>query len=84
MSGPDTISRETAQYPVVRRTSIVFFRRITRFFVAIFRDVGLRTYFARDIGRGFGDPATYLPETLRQMRLADAILKELSPQVMMN
>jgi phospholipid/cholesterol/gamma-HCH transport system permease protein len=60
--------RETSQFPVVQRTSIKFFRRITRFFVSIFRDVGLRTYFARDIGRAFGDPATYLPETLRQMK----------------
>jgi phospholipid/cholesterol/gamma-HCH transport system permease protein len=64
----DAISRETSQFPVVQRASIRFFRRITRFFVAIFRDVGLRTYFARDIGRAFGDPATYLPETLRQMK----------------
>ena len=29
---------------------------------------GCAAYFARDIGRGFGDPATYLPETLRQMK----------------
>jgi phospholipid/cholesterol/gamma-HCH transport system permease protein len=68
LSGPSTISRETSQFPVVQRTSIRFFRRITRFFVSIFRDIGKRTYFARDIGRGFGDPATYLPETLRQMK----------------
>ena len=34
----------------------------------MFRDVGLRTYFVRDIGRAFGDPATYMPETLRQMK----------------
>jgi phospholipid/cholesterol/gamma-HCH transport system permease protein len=60
--------RETSQFPVVQRTSIKFFRRITRFFVSIFRDIGKRTYFARDIGRAFGDPATYLPETLRQMK----------------
>ncbi|HEY4305252.1 MAG TPA: ABC transporter permease [Gemmatimonadaceae bacterium] len=67
MSGP-AFSRETSQFPVVQRTSIKFFRRVTRFFVAIFRDIGKRTYFARDIGRAFGDPATYLPETLRQMK----------------
>ena len=68
MSGPNTISRETSQFPVVQRASIKFFRRVTRFWVALFRDIGLRAYFARDIGRGFGDPATYLPETLRQMK----------------
>jgi len=34
----------------------------------MFRDIGLRTYFLRDIGRAFGDPATYAPETLRQMK----------------
>jgi phospholipid/cholesterol/gamma-HCH transport system permease protein len=67
LSGP-AFSRETSQFPVVQRTSIKFFRRVTRFFVAIFRDIGKRTYFARDIGRAFGDPATYLPETLRQMK----------------
>jgi phospholipid/cholesterol/gamma-HCH transport system permease protein len=64
---PEGIS-ETGQYPVVQRASIRFFRRITRVGMSIFRDIGLRTYFARDIGRGFGDPATYVPETLRQMK----------------
>ncbi|HMA24620.1 MAG TPA: ABC transporter permease, partial [Gemmatimonadaceae bacterium] len=34
----------------------------------VFRDIGLRTYFIRDIARGFGDPATYAPETIRQMK----------------
>ena len=67
MSGPNAFSRETSQFPVVQRTSIKFFRRVTRFWTGLFRDIGLRTYFARDIGRGFGDPATYMPETLRQM-----------------
>lgn len=68
MSAPNAISSETAQYPVVQRTSIRFFRRITRAVTGIFRDIGLRTYFARDIGRAFGDPATYVPETIRQMK----------------
>lgn len=60
--------RETAAYPVVQRTSIRFFRRVTRFWTSVFRDVGVRTLFARDIGRGLGDPATYVPETIRQMK----------------
>ncbi len=62
------MSRETGQYPVAQRASIRFFRRITRFWLAMFRDIGLRGYFLRDILRGFGDPATYVPETIRQMR----------------
>ncbi len=68
MSAPDVVSRETSQYPVVQRATIRFFRRITRSVTSIFRDIGARTYFARDIARGLGDPATYVPETIRQMR----------------
>src|SRR5207247_8882775 len=33
-----------------------------------FRKVGERRYFMRDIFRGLGDPKTYGPETIRQMR----------------
>ena len=68
MKAPVTGARETQTFPVVQRTSIRFFRRVTRSGAAIFRDVGLRTYFIRDIGRAFGDPATYAPETIRQMK----------------
>jgi phospholipid/cholesterol/gamma-HCH transport system permease protein len=60
--------RETSTFPVVQRGSIRFFRRITRYWISVFRDIGLRTYFIRDIGRAFGDPATYIPETIRQMK----------------
>lgn len=62
------MSQQTETYPVVQRTSIRLFRRVTRFWINLFRDIGLRTYFLRDIGRAFGDPATYVPETIRQMR----------------
>ena len=68
MSEPPVTSRRTESFPVVQRTSIRFFRRIARSAVGIFRDVGLRAYFFRDIGRAFGDPATYAPETIRQMK----------------
>ncbi|MEO7083466.1 MAG: ABC transporter permease [Gemmatimonadaceae bacterium] len=34
----------------------------------LFRGIGLRAYFFREIARGFGDPATYVPETIRQMK----------------
>jgi phospholipid/cholesterol/gamma-HCH transport system permease protein len=60
--------RETQQFPVVQRASIRFFRRITRAFIGAFRQVGARGYFLRDIGRALGDPATFVPETIRQMR----------------
>ncbi len=62
------MSRGTETFPVVQRTSIRFFRRVTRFWVGVFRDIGLRAYFFRDIARGFGEPATFIPETIRQMR----------------
>jgi phospholipid/cholesterol/gamma-HCH transport system permease protein len=68
VSGPPGLSRETETFPVVQRTSIRLFRRITRYWVTLFRDIGRRGYFARDIGRAFGDPATYVPETIRQMK----------------
>jgi phospholipid/cholesterol/gamma-HCH transport system permease protein len=65
---PLSAPQGTEQYPVVQRTSIKFFRRVTRFWVSLFRDIGRRGYFVRDISRAFGDPATYIPETIRQMR----------------
>jgi phospholipid/cholesterol/gamma-HCH transport system permease protein len=67
-AGRDRSIRETETFPVVQRGGIRFFRRITRAFIAFFRQVGARGYFLRDIGRAFGDPATFVPETIRQMR----------------
>jgi phospholipid/cholesterol/gamma-HCH transport system permease protein len=64
----DRSIRETETVPVVQRGGIRFFRRITRAFLAFFHQVGARGYFLRDIGRAFGDPATFVPETIRQMR----------------
>jgi phospholipid/cholesterol/gamma-HCH transport system permease protein len=58
----------TETFPVVQRTGIKFFRRITRSFIGFFRQIGARGYFLRDIGRALGDPATFVPETIRQMR----------------
>jgi phospholipid/cholesterol/gamma-HCH transport system permease protein len=34
----------------------------------VFRNIGKRAYFMRDIGRAFGDPRTYAPELFKQMR----------------
>ncbi|HEY9226399.1 MAG TPA: ABC transporter permease [Gemmatimonadaceae bacterium] len=62
------VSGDTQNYPIVQRLPIRFFRRVTRYWSSTFRDVGRRTYFARDISRAFGDPATYVPETIRQMK----------------
>jgi len=68
LTGPSSFGQPTETYPVVQRTTIRVFRRITRYWVGVFRDIGLRTYFLRDIARALGDPATYVPETIRQMR----------------
>lgn len=68
MTAPLRATRETETYPIVQRAGINVFRRVTRFWVGLFRDIGRRVYFARDIGRAFGDPATYVRETIRQMK----------------
>ena len=60
--------RPTETYPVVQRSGLKFFRNVTRGFVGIFEHIGLRGLFARDILRALGDPGTYVPETLRQMK----------------
>jgi phospholipid/cholesterol/gamma-HCH transport system permease protein len=60
--------RPTETFPVVQRTGIRFFRRMSRAVVSFFRSVGQRSLFLRDIGRALADPATYAPETIRQMR----------------
>ena len=66
--GTDPRSRPTSTYPVVTRTSIRLFRRMSRSATGTLRNLGLRAFFLRDIGRAFADPATYVPETIRQMR----------------
>ncbi len=58
----------TESFPIVQRGGIVFFRRVTQSFINFFRQVGVRGYFLRDIARALGDPATFVPETIRQMR----------------
>ena len=72
MTGVDfptgTDHRPTSTFPIVQRTGIRFFRRLGRATVGVFHGIGLRAYFARDIGRALADPATYLPLTMRQMR----------------
>ena len=60
--------RATSTFPVVPRTGIRFFRKVSRSIVGVFRGVGQRVLFARDMVRAFADPATYVGETVRQMR----------------
>jgi phospholipid/cholesterol/gamma-HCH transport system permease protein len=62
------LPRTTDSYPIVQRTGVRFFRRVGRRVAGGLRDVGLRAYFVRDIGRAMGDPATYAGETIRQMK----------------
>ena len=64
---PDQPPTET--FPVVQRTGIRFFRRVTNFWREIFRQIGARGFFTRDALRGLSEPATFLPETLRQMKV---------------
>jgi phospholipid/cholesterol/gamma-HCH transport system permease protein len=65
---PSGEMRGTETFPVMQRGGIKFFRRVTRSFIGFFRQVGARGYFLRDIMRALGDPATFVPETIRQMR----------------
>jgi len=58
----------TETFPVMQRTGIKFFRRVTRAFINFFAQIGARGYFLRDIGRALGDPSTFVPETIRQMQ----------------
>ena len=61
-------NRPTEQFPIVQRKGIRFFRRVTQGTINFFRQVGNRGYFARDMVRALGEPATFIPETIRQMR----------------
>ncbi|MGH7663348.1 MAG: MlaE family ABC transporter permease [Gemmatimonadaceae bacterium] len=63
-----TDPRPTETFPVVQRTGIRLFRKITRFTKAVFAGVGGRAFFVGDIFRALSEPRTYLPLTMRQMR----------------
>jgi phospholipid/cholesterol/gamma-HCH transport system permease protein len=52
----------------VRRLIDLTWGRAERGVLASFAGVGARTYFFRDTVRALGEPGTYLPETLKQMR----------------
>jgi phospholipid/cholesterol/gamma-HCH transport system permease protein len=43
-------------------------RRVVNAVLGVLGGVGARTYFLEDVARAVGYPATYMPETLKQMR----------------
>jgi phospholipid/cholesterol/gamma-HCH transport system permease protein len=64
-----TDSRPTETFPVVQRTGIRLFRRVTRTYQHVFGGIGKRGFFFRDVVRAIGTEfATYAGETVRQMR----------------
>lgn len=60
--------RPTETFPIPARVGIRFFRRVSRV-RNIFRQVGLRAFFMRDIARGLTEPRTWFGEMLHQMRV---------------
>jgi len=62
-------SRATETFPVVQRTGIRFFRRVTKTFRGIFEEIGARGYYIRDTFRGLREFDTVAHETMRQMRV---------------
>jgi len=68
MTSPAMSRRPTETFPVVQRTSIIFFRKVARAGINAFEGVGERAYFIREVGRAFGERSTWMSETMRQMR----------------
>jgi phospholipid/cholesterol/gamma-HCH transport system permease protein len=64
-----TEEHPTHQRPTVQRFGVAFFRRMYRTWRGLFAEIGARALFMRDTLRGFSEPDTFLPETLRQMRV---------------
>ena len=58
-----------AALPPVQRVGSKVFRRVYQKTRNIFAEIGARGYFMRDTFRGFSEPRTFLPETVRQMRV---------------
>ncbi len=61
--------RPTETFPVMQRTSIRFFRRVTKFWRDLFHSIGARGYYIRDTVRGLQEFDTVAHETIRQMRV---------------
>jgi phospholipid/cholesterol/gamma-HCH transport system permease protein len=62
-------ARLTESYPIVQRTSIRLFRRITSMVRGIFHDIGARGLYMADTIRAVGEFDTWRRETIRQMRI---------------
>jgi phospholipid/cholesterol/gamma-HCH transport system permease protein len=61
--------RPTETFPIVQRSGIRFTRRLTQGFLGLLEALGARGYYLRDMSRAFGEPETWMPETIRQMRV---------------
>ena len=59
----------TPDQPLVKRAGTQFFRRMYRNTRNLFAEVGARGFFMRDTLRAFSEPGTFVPETIRQMRV---------------
>jgi phospholipid/cholesterol/gamma-HCH transport system permease protein len=64
-----TEEHPTVAYPPVQQFGIKFFRKMYRTIRNIFAQIGSRGYFMRDTFRGMSEPDTFIPETIRQMRV---------------
>ncbi len=64
-----TEEHPTVAYPPVQRFGIKFFRKMYQGSRNLFAQIGARGFFMRDTLRGFSEPATFWPETVRQMRV---------------
>ncbi|HSJ65622.1 MAG TPA: ABC transporter permease [Gemmatimonadaceae bacterium] len=60
--------RATTSFPVPQRAGIILFRQVSRTTIGYFRETGRRVYFLVETARAFGEPRTYLPLTMQQMR----------------
>jgi phospholipid/cholesterol/gamma-HCH transport system permease protein len=64
----DIYYQQTETFPIVARGSIRFFRRMSRATIGTFTGVGKRVLFLGEIRRALGEPRTYLPLVIPQMR----------------
>ncbi len=77
---PSVERRHTNTFPVVQRAPLLYFRRVSTATLGFFQGIGQRALFLRDLKRAFGEPQTYLPLVMPQMR---AIGVDSVPLVMM-
>ncbi len=77
---PSVERRHTSSFPVVQQVPLLYFRRVSTATLGFFQGIGQRALFLRDLKRAFGEPQTYLPLVMPQMR---AIGVDSVPLVMM-